>query len=143
MARIKIDLPEEWQFSTEITVRVSDLNYGNHLGNDRFLSYAQEARMRYFNSLGYSELNFGGVSLIQADAVVVFKGEGHLGDQVKVDLSLVKVGGSSFQVYYKFTNLTKGKLMAEISTAIVCFDYEKGKPVPIPETILESGLFLE
>lgn len=136
-------MPKEWQYSTEMTVRVSDLNYGNHLGNDRFLSYAQEARLRYFQSLGYSELDFGGVSLIQADAQVVYKGEGHLGDKVRIELTLKKAGSSSFQVFYRFTNLTKNKPMAEISTAIVCFDYEAGRPVALPQEILERGILEE
>ena len=30
MKRMKIDMPSRWQYATEIEVRVSDLNYGNH-----------------------------------------------------------------------------------------------------------------
>jgi acyl-CoA thioester hydrolase len=141
MARMKIEMPDKLAFSTEIEVRVTDLNYGNHLANQQFLAYAQEARVRFFAIYGFTELDFGGVSLIQADAAITFKGEGHLGDIVHVDVALEKTGGSSFDVYYRFTNSTKGKPMAEIRTALVCFDYEKGKAVRMTQRALDSGIF--
>ncbi len=138
---MKLEMPSEWAYSTEIEVRVSDLNYGNHLANQQFLAFAQEARVRFFAVYGFTELNFGGVSLIQADAAITFKGEGHLGDVVKIEVALEQTGSSSFNVFYKFTNTTKNKPMAEIRTAIVCFDYEKGKPVRLSNQALESGIF--
>lgn len=140
---MKIALPDQWQFKTEIKVRVSDLNYGNHLGNEKFLTYAQEARVEMFAKYGFTELDFGGVSLIQADAALTYKGEGHLGDRVQIEVASVRSGGSSFNVFYRFYNLTKGKIMAEVRTAIICFDYDKGRPVAIPEVVLSSGLLPE
>lgn len=141
MKRMKIEMPDKWQFSTEIQVRIDDLNYGNHMGNQQFLVFGQEARSRFFGIHGFSELNFGGVSLIQADAAITYTCEGSLGDRVAIDIAIELTGSSSFDVYYKFTNRTKGKHMANLRTALVSFDYEKGKPVAIPVSILQSGLF--
>ena len=138
---MKIDMLQKWAYSTEIEVRVTDLNYGNHLANQQFLAYAQEARVRFFATYGFTELDFGGTSLIQADAAITFKGEGHLGDVVQVEVALEQTGESSFDVYYRFTNSTKGKPMAEIRTDLVCFDYEKGKAVRITQRALDSGIF--
>ena len=138
---MKIEMPQDWAYSTEIEVRVSDLNYGNHLANQQFLAFAQEARVRFFATYGFTELDFGGTSLIQADAAMTFKGEGHLGDRVHIDLALKQTGNSSLDVFYRFTNVTKGKPMAEIRTAIVCFDYQKGKAVGLSQRALDSGIF--
>ena len=50
---------------------ISDINYGNHLGNERVLAYMQETRLRYFQSLGYDdELHIEGIGTIQADAAI-------------------------------------------------------------------------
>ena len=57
MARIKIELPEKFIFSTEIPLRISDINYGGHLGNDAVLSIAHEARIRFFNKHGFKEID--------------------------------------------------------------------------------------
>lgn len=64
MERIKLTPPEEFKFSTKIKVRITDINYGNHVGNDTFLSYLHEARMQYLNHFNYTELNVNGCSLI-------------------------------------------------------------------------------
>ena len=141
MKRMKIDMPKNWQFQTEMRVRVSDLNYGNHLGNEVFLIFAQEARVRFFDSFGFTELDFGGESLIQGDAAITYKGEGHLGDLVQIEIATEITGSSSFNVFYRFYNKTKEKEMAHLRTAIVSFDYEKGRPVAISKAALESGVF--
>jgi len=47
MSRVRFKLPDRFLFTTEIPLRVSDINYGGHLGNDAVLSLAQEARMRF------------------------------------------------------------------------------------------------
>lgn len=56
MARLKLILPESFLFSTTIAVRITDLNYGNHLANDKVLSILHEARMQFFQHYGYSEV---------------------------------------------------------------------------------------
>ena len=53
MPRIKLELPEKLVFSTEIPVRITDINYGGHLGNDSILSIVQEARVRFLNEYKY------------------------------------------------------------------------------------------
>ncbi|MCU0364969.1 MAG: hypothetical protein MUE93_04775 [Ignavibacteriaceae bacterium] len=41
MPRIKIETPDKFIFSTEIPIRITDINYGGHLGNDSLLSIIQ------------------------------------------------------------------------------------------------------
>ena len=141
MKRMKIEMPSQWQYSTEIEVRVSDLNYGNHMGNQQFLAYAQEARVRFLAENGFTELDFGGVSLIQADSAITYSCEGRLGDQIKIAIATEVTGRSSFNVFYQFTNLTQGKHMANIRTALISYDYEKNRPSGLTTKALESGVF--
>ena len=46
MARVKLELPAQFNFRTNIPIRIQDLNYGNHVGNDAILSIMHEARLR-------------------------------------------------------------------------------------------------
>ena len=87
MARIKIDLPENFSFTTSIPVRITDLNYGGHVGNDTMLSLIHEARMQFLKQLGYTELEFAGVGLIMADVGIEFKNELFYGDVVMVSVA--------------------------------------------------------
>ncbi len=56
MSRIKIEMPEKFIYKTEIPVRITDINYGGHLGNDSLLSIIHEARVRFLKHLEYSEV---------------------------------------------------------------------------------------
>ena len=48
MARIQIELPEQFNFSTDITLYGSHMNYGGHLDNALLLTVVSEARVRFF-----------------------------------------------------------------------------------------------
>ena len=88
MARIKFDLPPRFHFSTELSIRIGDINYGGHLGNDAVLTLAHEARIRFLKQYGYSELDIEGTAIIMADAAVVYKSEGFLGDILRIEVTV-------------------------------------------------------
>ena len=48
MARIQIELPERFIFSTEISIYINHINYGHHLDNAALLMLVSEGRVRFF-----------------------------------------------------------------------------------------------
>jgi acyl-CoA thioester hydrolase len=141
MARIKIDMPESFSFSTSIAVRITDLNYGAHVGNDTVLSFIHEARFRYLQSLGYTELNLEGVGLIMSDAALVFKNEIYYGDELLISIRGVEFNRVGFDLIYKIEKKPLDQpliIVAIVKTAMVCFDYGQKKVVPLPEKAVTS-----
>lgn len=138
MARMKIELPDHWEYETEIAVRITDLNYGNHLANQNLLSYAHEARVHYFKAFDLSEMDFAGVQLIQSDAAVIFKHEAYFADKLRVKMTAVSEGRSAFNIYYEVVN-QDNKIVAHMRTAIVCYNYEQARVVAIPEEVYSRG----
>jgi len=138
MARIKIDLPESFSFSTSFSVRITDLNYGSHVGNDTILSFIHEARMRYLQSIGYSELNLEGVSLIMADAALIFKNEIFYGDELLISIRAVEFSRVGFDLIYKMDKKSTDQplIVALAKTAMICFDYNLKKVVSLPEAAI-------
>ena len=138
MAKIQIDLPASFSFSTRIPVRITDLNYGGHAGNDTILSFAHEARMQFLQSMGYTELNTGGVGLIMRDAAIQFKKEIFYGDMLFTSVQAVDFTGSGFDIIYLFEKITGDEklILAVAKTGMVCFDYESRKVVRVPEEVL-------
>ncbi|MFZ1527393.1 MAG: thioesterase family protein [Ferruginibacter sp.] len=126
MARIKLTPPGKILFRTKVPVRITDLNYGNHLGNDALVSILHEARVQWLKSGGFTELNAGGTGLIMADLAVEYKAEGFYGDELAVAIGVDDISKLSFDIYYTITN-QQGKLVAQAKTGIVCYDYEKKK----------------
>ena len=123
MARLSIDLPEEFIFTTEITVRASDLNYGGHVGNDSVLTLFQEARILFYRHMGFkSELNIDGtVGQLMSDVAVVYKSESFLGDELIIQIAVADFNKYGFDLLYKMTNKQTGKEVAHGKTGIVCY----------------------
>ncbi len=136
MARVQIEAPQTWLFHTTLTVRVGDINYGGHLGNDRFLGLSHEARVRWLGSHNLSEADVGGAGLIMADAALVFRREAFLGDELDVALGAAEVRRSSFDLIYMLTRLSDGVQIALVKTGMVCFDYTARKVVRLPQGLV-------
>jgi YbgC/YbaW family acyl-CoA thioester hydrolase len=137
MARVKIELPVSFQFTTLVVVRITDLNYGGHVGNDTVLSLIHEARMQFLQHYGYTEMNFGGTGMIMSDVGIEFKSELFYGDKVKISVAIAEISKISFALYYKLEKETAGRLVlaASARTGMVCYNYEIKKMTAFPEAI--------
>lgn len=140
MAKIKIDTPEHFLFSTTIPVRIGDVNYGGHVGNDAIVSILHEARLQYLASMGCTELDFFGTGLIMTDLAVVYKGEAFYGDVLTVEITIEEPGNVGFEIFYRITALRDGQpvLITEAKTGMVCFDYGSRKVARLPEALREK-----
>ena len=141
MARIKINPPKKFDFSTEISLRIGDINYGGHLGHDSILSLAHEARVRFFRSRGFSELDAFGPSIILSDAAVYYKSEGFYGDSIIVDIAVCDYLKYGCDLVYRLVNKESGKVVALLKTGIVFIYYEKREVAPVPKEF--KALFKE
>ena len=136
MNRIKVNLPESFSFKTEIPLRITDINYGGHLGNDKILSLIQEARVRFLKNLGYSEMDVEGFGIIMLDAAVQYKSESFYGDIMLIEVGAGDFDKLGFDMYYRLSNKETGKEIAIAKTGIAIFDYDKRKVVPVPEKFI-------
>jgi 4-hydroxybenzoyl-CoA thioesterase len=138
VARIELNLPEMFSFSTDVRVRISDINYGNHLGNDAVLSLVHEARLQFLQSRGFSELDIGGCGLILTDAVIVYKSQGFHGDLLTIFAAVGDFNKYGCDFFYKVIQKSGGKEVARAKTGVVFFDYNRQKMVPVPAAFLDA-----
>ena len=140
MARIKIELPATFLFETIIPIRITDLNYGNHVGNDTVMSILHEARVQYLRHYGLEELDFGGVGLIMNDVAVEFKNEIFYGEKIIASVTVGDVSKFSFDVYYKLEkeNIDKRILVVLAKTGMVCYDYGAKKVAVVPKEVKDK-----
>lgn len=133
MPRVKIELPTRWIFTTEIPVRITDINYGNHMGNDAFLGIIHETRMRWLKQFGWSELVFDRTGLIMVDIAVRFKHQAAYGDLLAISLAPVEPTKLGFDLIYQAVHATTGAEVARCQTGMIFFDYDKKKMAPMPQ----------
>lgn len=139
MAKTKLLLPDKKLFSTLIKVRISDINYGNHVGNDAFVSILHEARLQWLIKNNYTELDIGNAGLIMAALTVEFKSEAFYKDEIIVEVFCGDVTSASFELYYQLKTIRNNEeiTLANAKTDMVCFDYEKRKVTALPTLFIQ------
>ena len=145
MARIKLEIPRQTIASFNIPIRIADINYGNHVGNDAFVSIIHEARMQWLNQYGYTELKLEGIGLIMSDLAIEFKNESFYGDVVEVKIIAGEISRIGFELYYQLFVIRNNEtiLLANAKTGMVCYDYDVKKIAAVPQklkTILEVSI---
>jgi len=134
MARIKLSVPEHFIFSAKINIRISDINYGGHVGNDKILSLIHEARVLFLKEHQVSELKFGEVSLIMSNVVIEFKKELFYGDPVLIKIAVTELTNVGFELFYVVMKDDE-TIAALARTGMVCYDYEAKKIASFPADI--------
>jgi acyl-CoA thioester hydrolase len=138
MARIKIELPTSFIFRAEIITRITDLNYGGHVGNDKIFGYMHDARVQFLNNLGYkNELDFDGYGTIQTDAAIVYKEEIFSGEKITIHIGLMDFNKYGMDMVYQFEK-SNGSVAAIGKTGLVFFNYQSRKIAEIPKDFLEK-----
>jgi acyl-CoA thioester hydrolase len=138
MPRTKLVLPEHFSFTTEIPVRITDLNYGGHVGNDSILSILHESREQFLRSHNYKEMDLAGVGLIMSDVTIEFKNELFYGDTLRASVTACEFYRVGFDLYYKLEKRVDEK-WATVSTArtgMVCYDYGLKKLAAVPKEVI-------
>jgi acyl-CoA thioester hydrolase len=134
MARLKIQMPDHFSFTTQIPVRITDLNYGGHVGNDNILSIIHEARVQFLQHHGYEEMNLEGIGLIMSDVAIEFKSELFYGETIIASVAAGEFSKIGFEIFYKLEKGAVGKKVVVLAkTAMVSYNYKQKKIAPFPE----------
>ena len=127
MPRIKLKLPTKFHFQTKLQLRIYDMNYGAHMGNDSVLSIIHEARVQFFQSINLEERDFYGFSLLMADSAVVYKKEAFYGDNLMIQISVSELYNYGFELLYLIKDVDSNLEVARVKTGLVCYNHKDKK----------------
>jgi len=133
MARVIIDLPERFHFSTELHVRIGDINFFNHVGSEEMSFLMSEARSQFLRHYDYHEKDVEGCSIIMADGAVIYTSEANYGDILTIDVAVSDYSKYGCDFVYRVTNKTTGKEVCKAKNGFVFADYETRKLIEVPE----------
>jgi acyl-CoA thioesterase FadM len=131
-------MPAVYSFQTDLTVRITDINYGGHLGNSDVLALMHEARVRFLKSFGYSEVDVEGFGTIMLDSVVIYKAQAFAGDVLQIELAAGDFSRLGCDIFYRITHKERGTEVALAKTGIAVFDYARQKRVSPPEAFVQK-----
>ncbi|TAE17570.1 MAG: thioesterase [Bacteroidetes bacterium] len=145
MNRLKLTLPQQWQWHQTVQIPIYFINYGGHMGNDAFLQLLHQARIDFFKSKGFTELDIDGTASIMADSQLCYKAELKEGDTVKISVACTDFDRLGFDMYYCVQKQTPtGWVTAlEAKTGIMGFDYKVGKKKSFSEVAVQQLQLLQ
>jgi acyl-CoA thioesterase FadM len=115
-------------------VRVGDINYGGHMGNDKALLLFHDARIKFLKKLGYTEKDIGeGKGIIMTEAHVYFKKEAFLHDKLYADVEVGTIEKYTFELIYSIYRESDHQLILEGNSKQLAFDYERRKVASLPQ----------
>lgn len=127
---------KDFNFSVPLAVRVSELNYGAHVGYQHFLTYFQEARIAYLKQWEYTELDIEGTGMIVAEANCRYQQELFMGDSIVVGCRISEIKTKRFTFQYCIER--HGKPCAKGYTHNMCYDYDAKKVIGLPVEFIRN-----
>lgn len=134
MARLQLDFPEEqYYYSTPLTVRVTDINGANHLGNDSMISMMSEARARFLYEFGVRETEGDGTGIIITDLATTYRAEAHARDQLLFEVGVMDFNKYGGDITFRVTRPRDRTLIAMAKSGFVFYNYKSSEVVAMPD----------
>ena len=124
-------------FSTIMPVRITDINYGMHLGHIATAGIFHNARVLFMTTNGFEDMNIDGVGLILLNSQYSFKSEATFNTNLLVNVAVDNISKLKFNFIYQALNHNTGVVISEGREEFSCFDYTKRKITRIPARFLE------
>ncbi|ORU94515.1 MAG: thioesterase [Cycloclasticus sp. symbiont of Bathymodiolus heckerae] len=132
MARLSITYPENSLFACSLPVRITDINYGQHLAHDKLISMLHEARAQFFINFGMEESNVAGLGIILSDLAICYQAESFHPDILDIEIALDDPSRCGCDMVYRVSKDNGKTIVATAKTGLVFFDYNHKKVASIP-----------
>jgi acyl-CoA thioesterase FadM len=134
MARLQLDFPEDqWYYSTPLTVRATDINAGNHLGNDSMISMISEARACFLYEFGVAESERDGTGIIVTDLATTYRAEAHARDQLLFEVGVMDFNKYGGDIIFRITRPRDRTLIAMAKSGFVFYNYKTSQVVAMTD----------
>jgi len=120
-------------FRMPIEVRWRDLDAFNHVNNSSFLTYLEEARIRWFASWN-GEWVTDEIAPLLVAVQLNYRHPVPYPADVNVELFTERVGNTSLTIGHRISSVD-GTLHADGHVVMVWIDRASGRPVPLPPAV--------
>ena len=125
-------------FRMPMALRWRDLDAFQHVNNSNFLTYLEEARIRWFESIGREWVNDTFAPLLAAVQMNYRLPIPYPADVV-VELFADRVGNTSVTIGHRIASQDGSALYADGHVVMVWIDRASGRPIPLPDAIREMA----
>ncbi|WP_447046112.1 acyl-CoA thioesterase [Vreelandella sp. H-I2] len=139
MERVTLDFPAEAVIHRHpLTVRVTDMNYGRHLGHDALVSLLHEARIQAFAALDLPEWDIHGYPSVVADLAVQYQHEARWPDALMIATAVPEPQGKALTIYQRIYQVDSQQIVATARVNQLLVNVATGRPVEVPEQVKQA-----
>ena len=122
----------DYKYKTPIAIRFSDIDAVGHVNNAIYLTYFEEARLKYWHEVIEWDLIENGVIVGRSE--VNYLKPIMLHDTIVCYVRTTRIGNSSFDIMHVLVRVTgQGEEICTTGkTVCISYDYGANKSVPIP-----------
>ena len=143
MPRIQFELPEHFGFCTELQVYTSHVNQGGHLDHAQLLTLVSEARVRFFQSLGWRESSVEGLAIVVGDIVAQYRSEAFHGETLRVQMLPQDFNRYGFDLVFCMTDKASQREVARGKVGVVFVDPAHKRVAPLPPALQQRLVALQ
>jgi len=134
MARLHLDFPEDqYYYSTPLTVRVTDINAANHLGNEAMIAMVSEARARFLFEFGVAETERSGNGIIVTDLAATYRAEAYGRDELLFEVGVMDFNKYGGDLIFRITRPRDRTLIAMVKSGFVFYNYKSSQVCVMPD----------
>ena len=125
-------MTDDFRHRTRVDVRFRDIDAFGHVNNAVVSSYVELARIRYLVDVLQVE-PIGVMPLILAHISIDDRSPILFSDVVEIGSRVDWLGTTSIGMSHELTAAADGRELARSSSVLVTYDYEQGRPMPVPD----------
>ena len=127
----------------DIYVRYCETDAGGHVSNTSYFLYFEEARTKFFGTIGFGLKDKKNFNFIVAHLSCNFIAQSYASQILSVTTSVSNIGTKSYTLVHEIKDANTGALIANGSAVIVCYNFQEQHSIEIPtdlRTTLEKYL---
>ena len=124
---------DEYRHRTSLQVRFRDIDAFGHVNNAVYFSFVELARIRYLLDVLQPDVPFDRLPLILARVELDFRSPIAFGEDVTVETRVDRIGHTSFGMSHRMTAGAEARLVGDVKTVLVTYDYTAARPIPVPD----------
>ena len=125
-------------FAASIAVRWRDLDAFNHVNNSTYLTYLEEARLQWMQSMG--DAIESSATPVLAASELNYRRPIAWPAQLQVQLLCERTGNSSITIAHRMVDASDPQtLYCDGRVVMVWIDPATGKPVPLPPSVRQAA----
>jgi acyl-CoA thioester hydrolase len=124
-----------------ISLRWRDMDAYGHVNNAKYISYLEEARVRWMHGVTKGQRLGDGVSPVVANTNVNYRRSITWPGEIMVELFVERMGKSSMTIGHRITDVSDpSTLYSDGNVVVVWIDTATGKSAAIPDAVRDACL---